>query len=173
MACLLMVIPPENFRDEELFETRVILEWAGHRTVLASTVTGLCPGSCGGAAKAELLLEQARAEDYDGVIFIGGSGVRSLFWNPQALALAAAMHKRAKMVAAICLAPVILANAGVLNGRRATVSSSESATIEARGAIYAGPGVVVDGNVVTGDGPKVCEKFAQSIDSLLRQRRAA
>lgn len=168
-----MVIPPKNFRDEELFETRTALEWAGRRTVLASTKTGLCPGSRGGAAKVELLLQSARPEDYDGIVFVGGSGSPELFQNPEALALAAAMHKQGKVIAAICLALVILANAGVLAGRQATVSGSEAATIRSKGAIYTGSAVTVDGNVVTGNGPKASKEFAQSIDALLRQRQAA
>jgi len=173
MACLLMVIPPENFRDEELFETRTVLEWAGHRTVLASTRTGLCAGSQGGAAKSELLLDHVRSEDYDGVVFVGGGGSAKLFDNPDALHLAAAMHAQGMFDAASCLAPVHLAIDGDLAGRRDNVSGTEVATLQAKGAIYTGPGVTVDGNIVTGNGPKASKEFARSIDTLLHHRQAA
>ena len=71
-------------------------------------------------------------------------------------------------VAAICLAPVILANAGVLKGRRATVAGTEAKTIESRGAKYMGPGVTVDGNIVTGNAPKSSRLFGQKINELLK-----
>ncbi len=45
MATVLMIIPPERFRDEELFVTQAELERAGHTTVIASTATGARPGS--------------------------------------------------------------------------------------------------------------------------------
>ncbi|MGZ8799823.1 MAG: DJ-1/PfpI family protein [Aeromicrobium sp.] len=54
---------------------------------------------------------------------------------------------------AICLAPVILSNAGVLRNRRATVAGTEAHTIEVAGATYTGPGVMVDENIVTANLP--------------------
>jgi len=59
------------------------------------------------------------------------------------------MAQAGKVVAAICLAPVILAYAGVLNRRQATVAGTEATTIEAQGAHYTGPGVTVDASIVT------------------------
>lgn len=80
------------------------------------------------------------------------------------------MATAGKIVAAICLAPVILANAGVLDGKSATVAGTEARSIESKGARYAGPGVTVDGNVVTGNGPKCSRVFGQKIDELLRAK---
>ena len=167
MSVLLMVIPPERFRDEELFETRLALERGGHTIRVASIRKGNCPGSRGGSAKAELALADVKPADYDGVIFVGGGGSKLLWDNPEAGAVASEMNRRKKVVAAICLAPVILANAGVLRGKRATVSGTEAKTIAAKGAIYTGPGVTVDGNIVTANGPKSSRVFGEKIASLL------
>jgi protease I len=167
MARLLMVIAPERFRDEELFETRAVLESAGHSIEIASTRTGLCPGSRGGAATADIMLADVKTAGYAGVIFVGGGGSKVLFDNKEALAIARDMNRERKVVGAICLAPVILANAGVLRGRKATVAGTEAKTIMSQGATYTGPGVTVDGNIVTGNGPKSSRAFGQAVQSLL------
>jgi protease I len=73
------------------------------------------------------------------------------------------MHQKGKVVAAICLAPVILANAGLLNNKKATVAGTEAKTIENNGAIYMGPGVTVDGNIVTANAPKASRLFGKTI----------
>jgi protease I len=76
-----------------------------------------------------------------------------------------------RVVGAICLAPVILANAGVLKGKSATVAGTEAKAIEAAGARYTGPGVMVDGNVVTANAPKASRLFGVKIADLLEARR--
>ncbi len=173
MALVLMIIAPERFRDEELFDTQAELTQAGHQTVIASTCTGLCPGSRGGQAAAQLTLNQVQCGDYAAVVFVGGGGSKLLFNNGDAWRIAREMAQDGKIVAAICLAPVILANAGVLNGRQATVAGTEAATIAAQGAHYTGPGVTVDENIVTANGPKSSRQFGRSIAQLLAARAAA
>jgi len=71
------------------------------------------------------------------------------------------------MVAAICIAPVILANAGLLKKKNATVFKSEIAAIEAKGAVYSGSGVTVDGNLITASGPDQAKQFGKEICGFL------
>ena len=56
MARILMVVAPERFRDEELFDTRDALEAAGHQITVASTRLGQCPGSRGGHVIADIVV---------------------------------------------------------------------------------------------------------------------
>ena len=170
MAKVLMIIAPERFRDEELLVTKEELEKDGHKTVIASTVKGICPGSRGGFATATLTLNEVKTGDYDAVVFVGGGGSKVYFANEEVLLIAKEMYKRKTVVAAICLAPVILANAGVLKGKNATVAGTEAKTIENKGAKYMGPGVTVDGNIVTGNAPKSSRLFGQKINELLKSR---
>jgi len=170
MAKVLMIIAPERFRDEELFVTKEELEKDGHETVVASTVKGICPGSRGGFATSTLTLNEVKTGDYDAVVFVGGGGSKVYFANEEVLLIAKEMYKRKTVVAAICLAPVILANAGVLKGKNATVAGTEAKTIENKGAKYMGPGVTVDGNIVTGNAPKSSRLFGQKINELLKSR---
>lgn len=167
MAKILMVIPPERFRDEELFITKEELENAGHKITIASAQRGSCPGSRGGQAVAEFTLDEVSSKEFEAIIFVGGGGSKLLFHNSRAQLLAQEMDNQGKVVAAICLAPVILANAGLLQGKRATVAGTEAKTLENQGAYYTGPGVTVDNNIVTANAPKASRLFGQQINALL------
>lgn len=164
-----MIIPSERFRDEELFVTKKELEKGGHSIVIASTKKGIIHGSRGGSAISEAEIKGINTNKYDAVCFVGGGGSKLLFNNQDAIRIAREMNKQRKIVSAICLAPVILANAGILKGKKATVSGTESKTIEAKGAKYTGPGVTVDGNIVTGNAPKASTLFGQKIGESLTQ----
>ena len=107
---------------------------------------------------------------YDSVVFVGGGGSKLLFNNEFAIKIAREMNKKRKIIAAICLAPVILANAGILDGKKATVAGTMAKTIENKGAKYTGPGVTVDGNIVTANAPKSSRLFGQTIGKLLIDR---
>ena len=100
-------------------------------------------------------------------MFVGGGGCKLLWNDEEALRLAREAAATGAVLGAICLAPVILANAGVLDGRRATVAGTEAKTIEAFGATYTGPGVMVDGRIVTANGPKSSTLFGRNIAELL------
>jgi protease I len=169
MAKILMIIAPERFRDEELFVPKAEFDQRGHEVVIASTKIGLCSGSRGGTACSVQLLKDTNSDTFDAVVFVGGGGSKLLFDDTDAIRIAREMHKNGKVVSAICLAPVILANAGVLNNKKATVSGQEAKTIEAKGAIYTQPGVTVDGNIVTGNAPKSSKLFGETICGLLPQ----
>src|SRR6186997_1174978 len=89
---VLMVIPPAQFRDEEFFEPKSILEAEGVTVRVASTSARTCHGIKGGVATAELAVADAKAEEYDGLVLCGGSSVPDVFWNDKKLPeLAAAM----------------------------------------------------------------------------------
>jgi len=72
-----MVIAPENFRDEEYARPREILESAGYAVVVASRSRETARGMLGMRVQPELLLSEARAADYDAVVFVGGSGAQT------------------------------------------------------------------------------------------------
>ena len=73
-----------------------------------------------------------------------------------------------KIISAICRAPVILTNARLLNGKKATVAGTEAKTIKNQGAQYTGQGVTVDGKIITGNAPKASRLFGQKINELIK-----
>ena len=74
-----------------------------------------------------------------------------------------------KLLAAICFAPVTLARAGVLDGKRATVWKSEKGQLTAAGAEYVAERVVTDGKLITGDGPTAAETFGKALVKALAE----
>lgn len=114
MGKILMIIPPERFRDEELFITKEELENEGHSIIIASTKTGEIHGSRGGSIHSDIIIDDVNTKDYIAVVFVGGGGSKLLFNNQAAIKIAKNMNDQKKIVSAICLAPVILANAGIL-----------------------------------------------------------
>jgi protease I len=163
MKPILIVIAPKEFRDEELFETKDELEKSGQKTVIASTIIGTCFGSKGGYATSEILIDDIESKNYDGVVFIGGAGSRLFFNNEHALRIAKEMNSQKKLVGAICIAPVILAKAGILKNKKATVFHSEIDTIKQLGTLYSEMDVTRDENIITGNGPAVSRIFAKAL----------
>jgi protease I len=159
----LMVIAPTGFRDEELFEPKHILEQSGIEVTVGSLTRNAAKGMLGGQITPDITINEVSVEDYDTVIFVGGTGA-SVYWND---ALAHKLIQQAtsldKIVAAICIAPVTLANAGVLEGKKATVWSSEGNQITQRGGVYTGEAVEKDGNIITASGPSHAQAFGQEI----------
>lgn len=167
MANILMIIAPRDFRDEELFDTKEELEKAGNTTVVASTSTGTIYGSHGGDVEVNTLLTDVNVQDYDAVAFIGGSGTHVLFNNTDAHNIARNAYESGKLVAAICIAPVILANAGLLQDKQVTVFEDGIDAVETKGAHYTGLGVTVDGQIVTASGPQQAHAFGRKLADLL------
>jgi protease I len=167
-----LIISRENFRDEELFETKRVLEAAGVRTAIASAKIGVVRGQLGGMAEARILLNQLRVDDYDAIVFVGGLGASEYFQNPNALRIARDAAAKGKVVAAISIAPTILANAGVLRGVRATSFLSERPVLERAGATYTGVPVesAKGGQIITAVGPMAASQFGRAIADALAKR---
>ena len=164
---VLLIVPSENFRDEELFNTQTALSGINAEMVLASSKKGSIRGMLGGKTEATILIKDVAVDDYDAIIFIGGSGAKEYFNNQTAWSIAREAKDKEKILAAICIAPAILANAGLLEGTKATCFPSEQATLKKAGAIYTGADVEKDGLIITGSGPKAAEKFGKTIADAL------
>jgi protease I len=166
-----LIIASGNFQDQELFVTQRALEAAGVQTVIASTRLGLVRGMQGSVAEAKILVNQLGVDDFDVIIFIGGSGaVVEYFGNPLILNIVREAARKRKVLAAISIAPTILANAGVLTGVRATSFVSEQATLVLAGAIYTGTPVERDRFIITASSSMVAALFSQVIIDTLAGR---
>jgi protease I len=164
MAKVLLVIAPNDYQDKEYGDTKQALESAGHTTVTTSTVEE-AQGKFGGSAKADVLLKDAKQEDYDAVAFIGGPGCFQYFDNQTALSLAKDFFNANKLTCAICAAPIILANAGILEGKKATAYDGTELT--KKGITYTGSDVEQDGLIITANGPMSASQFGETISKAL------
>ena len=158
-----LIVASQNYRDEELFETKRALDAAGVQTDIASTRIGIIRGTLGGIAEANILIGQLRIDNYDAIIFIGGLGAVEYVVNPIALNLARETIRNGKILAAIGTAPTILANAGVLTGVRTTSLLTERNTLISAGALYTGLAVEHDRLIITGIGPIASTQFGNTV----------
>ncbi|MCX6798856.1 MAG: DJ-1/PfpI family protein [Candidatus Diapherotrites archaeon] len=166
---VLFIIAQQNFRDEELFEPKAVLEAAGASTTIASKKAGSATGMLGGKANASLALSDVSPGDFDAIIFVGGGGSSVFFNDPAAHDLAKEAAAQGKILGAICIAPSILANAGLLRGKKATAFSSEAQNLRDNGAGYTGQPVTVDGKIITGSGPAAAKEFGKKIAEALAE----
>jgi protease I len=169
---LLVAIAPEGYRDEELAGPLSVFAKHGIAYDIASTRTGTCHGALGGTAQAELKFSDADPARYEGLVIIGGPGSPAHLWGNRDLAgLVLTFSAAKKLIAAICLSPAVLARAGILKGRKATVFRSPDAVAELKkgGAVLVSMPVVTDGSLITADGPAAAGSFGEAIASLLNR----
>ena len=167
---VLMVIPHTQFRDEEFFEPKKILEDEGAKVVVASTSVRTCRGMKGGTVQSDLAIADAKAEEYAGLVLCGGSSVPDIFWNDKKLQeLAVAMATAGKVIGAICLSTVVLAKAKLLADREATVYFLPEALeeLKAAGAKYVPETLLIHNNIILAEGPPDSQRFGQAIRSAL------
>ncbi|MCK5040322.1 MAG: DJ-1/PfpI family protein [Candidatus Aenigmarchaeota archaeon] len=162
---ILMVIAPSDFRDEELFETKKIFEENGYATMVTSSATGIINGALGGSIEVEKDIMNIDLSQYNAVVFVGGKGVEKhkLYKDANYLGLAKVAHAFNKTIGAICLAPQILAGAGLLTSKRATVFQAGKEYLNSKGAIFVNKDVVVDRHFITGNGPNAIKEFAAAV----------
>lgn len=170
MLTALLIIAQEGFQDRELGGTRTGLLDAGFSVELASKDAGLCTGKFGGQETARYALRDVRIDDFDRIAFIGGPGASGFVENEDAHRIAREALLAGKPLGAICIAPLILAAAGVLHAKRATVWDDGEGTqqrfLRQYGAIYSDEAVAVDGLIVTANGPEAAEEFGKALAAL-------
>jgi protease I len=165
---VLMVVAPSQFRDEEYFQPKVIIQASGAIVeTTADTKEEEATGTQGGKAKIDLPLGRVKPASYAAIVFVGGPGAKGYFQDKQAKKLAQEFAQPGKVVGAICIAPTILANAGVLAGKKATAFSSELKKLQAKKAQVIKQAVVVDGNIVTAEGPEAALEFGRKLVDVL------
>ena len=157
------IIAKDTFRDEEDAVPRKVLEDAGASVTVASSSLDGATGMLEMKAKPDLLIGNVIAGDREGIVFVGGGGVKEYFDGPLAHALARSFFEHGKLTWAICIDPPTLANAGVLKDRRATSFPSSEQALRSRGAVLTGDDVSVDGNIATGVGPEAARKLGKPL----------
>ena len=165
-----LIAAKEGFHDEELFGTMRALANARVQTAVASSITGPIRGSLGGMTEATMLVGAINVDECDAVIFVGGPGATEYFGDPVALGVAREAVNKGKVVAAISIAPTILANAGVLNGVRTTSFLSERERLQRAGAVYTGVPVERDRLIITASSPMATAQFGIAIADALAGR---
>ncbi|MGD2145168.1 MAG: DJ-1/PfpI family protein [Anaerolineae bacterium] len=149
-----------RFEDNEYGVTRAILEELGVAATVASLTTDVVEGMAGTEVQPDAVLADVHGADYDAVIFVGGRGYQ--LDDPEGQRIAREAVAEGRVVAAICIAPLTLARAGVVEGKRVT-TAVEPDVMEAAGATVTFAGVERDGNIITANSPGGARRFGEMI----------
>jgi len=151
---------------EELEAVTVIdlLRRAGIEVVTAGLTDGPVTASRGVVLIPDRSLDQVLDDDFDMIVLPGGlPGADYLDADPRIHALLQRMAEQERYTAAICAAPKVLLNAGLLDGRRATAYPGIIDGLMTENSQLLADAVVTDGKVVTSRGPGTAMDFALTL----------
>jgi len=172
MKKVLLVVASDGFRPEEYWDTKKVIEKAGFEIVTASNKSGVAKAAYKGKnAPVDLTIIRVDIEDYAGIYFIGGPSSLIHLDNEASYRVIRELFKGKKPFGAICLAPRILAHAGVMAGKKMTGWDDDNKLdreIEKADAKRVLKPVVTDGNIITANGPAAAEDFGKAIVKLLK-----
>ena len=155
----------------ELQKPRQALNDSGATTVLVApnldVVQGWNHDNRGEKVAVERPLDDADPDDFDALMLPGGvQNPDHLRQNPTAVAFVRAFFDEGKPVAAICHAPWMLVEAGVLDGERVTSWPSLKTDVRNAGAEWVDEQVVRSGNLVTSRKPDDIPAFNDAMIEL-------
>jgi protease I len=170
---VLVYLPQQLFNEQEFEPALRRLSLAGVDTRLVASDSGVAVSMSQLVVRLDLALRDVNVADYAGIVLVGGSGA-AIYWDDSLLqARCREFAGSGKVVAAIGIAPVTLARAGVLKGRKATVFR-DATTVEwlrQAGARYSFNGVVADRGVITAVSSEQARAFGQAVASAVLKAR--
>lgn len=153
---------------EEIETTTVVdmLRRAGADVCLAGLEKRVLTGSRLIRVEPDCGLEDALSRDFDMIVLPGGQpGVNNLRADTRVIQLLQKMHSEGKWIAAICAAPLILREAGLIEGMRLT--SFPGVRAELPGCDYREDRVVRQDKLITSRGPGTALEFSLKLIEIL------
>jgi protease I len=169
------ILATDGFEQSELLDPQRALQAAGAETRIVSlkkgTITGWTANNWGEAVAVDLDIDEAKAEDFDGLLLPGGvMNPDRLRINPKAVAFARAFFDTHKIVAAICHGPWLLVEAGIVKGRTLTAWPSLRTDIVNAGGKWVDREVVSEERLITsrkpGDIPAFNRAFINALEGV-------
>jgi len=156
-----ILVPLANgFEEIEAVTVINVLRRAGMNVVTAGLPGSQIKGSRGMQVTADTRLEQVDPSKFDAIILVGGNpGYINLGRSNKILDMVVKFNLDKKLIGAICAAPSILAQAGILEDRAATIYPGMEREIPRP----KGKRVIQDDNIITSQGPGTAMEFALKI----------
>jgi 4-methyl-5(b-hydroxyethyl)-thiazole monophosphate biosynthesis len=166
-----LVILAEGFEEIEATAPIDLLRRAGAEVTVASLAEGIhVTGRTGITLHADTTLSAVENKEFDCVLLPGGPGTKHLRADPRVRQVVTRQHAREGWLAAICAAPTVLNDAGLLSGRRYTAHFSVAAELP---ALLPNERVVVDGRLITSRGAGTALDFGlMLIDKLFSAEKS-
>ncbi len=163
-------VPSNLFRDDELNTTVRLLEKYEIPLLLISTDTTAAQGIDGLIIKPQRLISEVKADRFSALVLINGSGIAP-YWNDSTIWHQCREFADAgRIIVAIELAPIILAKAGLLKGRQATVYPDfySIGILKQNGARHYFADIVQDKNIITTSKAEYTGKAIRRLAAILR-----
>lgn len=170
---ILMIVAPKDFRDEEYFEPKIAFMEQEYNITTASLNTERAVGVLGSIAKVDIDIKDVTLDNIDAIVISGGQGSQIYQDNEIIHAILQKANTNNILIAAICIAPAILAKSEILMNKIATIwngNGNQSKILENYGAIFKNEEIVIDGNIITANGPDVSEEFADTVVNFLKNK---
>ena len=170
MKKVLFIVANVGFQDHEFSVPYEAVKNAGYEVEIASGWGGKCRGVFMKSIEDSKKIIEVDPTRYDLLVFVGGGGAYDQYYlDSDYLHLA----KSAKAVAAICIAPSLLSDAGIYQKRQVTGRDdgfgTQIAYLQKNWATFVDQPVVRDANLITANGPEAAEEFAQEILKFLAE----
>ena len=167
MPKTLLTFVDDIYEDLELWYPLLRLQEAGYAMRIAAHEIRTYTGKHGYPATSDLLLAEARCEDFCGLLVPGGFMPDKLRRDAKVLSLTREFFEQNKLVAFICHGGWIPISAKILKGKRVTGSLGIKDDLENAGAIWVNEPVVIDANLISSRTPKDLAPFAKAMVDFL------
>ncbi|MEO7933423.1 MAG: type 1 glutamine amidotransferase domain-containing protein [Chthoniobacterales bacterium] len=162
------ILAADGFEQSELQGPKEALELAGATVSIVSpagrTIQAMKHADKGDVFDVDLPLDHAKPEDFDALMLPGGlMNPDTLRTNEDALQFVRHFAEAGKPIGAICHAPWILINAGLVAGRRLTSWEAISRDVENAGGLWENSEVVCDNGLVTSRKPADIPAFSDKL----------
>ena len=163
MAEALVMLAP-GFEEIEAVAVIDVLRRCGIKVTVAGLLPDLVEGAHAITIIPDKAIEKVQMKDFDAIVVPGGNpGYKNLRRDERVLEMIREAYDSGKLVAAICAAPAVLSDAGVLENLQCTIYPGMESEAENGGGEVLEDSVVVDGNVITSRGPATALHFALKI----------
>ena len=166
----LLAFLDDVYEDLELWYPKLRLEAAGYALKSAAPEIKTYAGKHGYPAASDLLLKDARSQDFCGLLVPGGFMPDKLRRDPKILSLTREFFEQGKLVAFICHGGWITISAKILKGKRVTGSLGIKDDLENAGGVWVNEPVVVDGNLISSRTPRDLAPFGEAMVHFLNSK---
>jgi protein deglycase len=161
----------EGFEEIEAVTIIDILRRGGIEVVTAGLETAIVEGAHKITLISDRLLAHVDPSSFDLIVLPGGPGTYQLKDDPRIVDMLKRQAEAGKLTAAVCAAPLVLSEAGLLRDKKATSYPSVQDKLQV--GEYLTVPVVVDGQVVTSQGAGTAMAFALKLVELLMDKTVA
>lgn len=164
------ILAAPGFEEIELMAPLDILRRLNFDVQLAGVQSDKVVSTHDVTVTTDTMLDNLHADKLDALILPGGAGAWVLRDTPEVIHLVKKMHAAGKLVAAICAAPIVLAKAGLVKDKNVTAYPAQDVYRELNEAgahIVKDENVVLDGNMLTANGPGAAMLFGYCIGEYL------